>query len=160
MEHCARELAKDCDSVLHEKPTTEAKALACLDRLRGLLQHLYSVEVKPQFLGIANRPCRSLSLRFLEARLPTSAHFPTIARVLLLRICAADALPGKRSVYIPAGITVVPGDLVMCEDGSGNLNCFNTVDPTTGLPKPGTLDLHGLATAQKAVFGKRTAQPF
>lgn len=47
MEQCARELAKDCDSVLHEKPATDAKALACLDRLRGLLQHLYSVEVKP-----------------------------------------------------------------------------------------------------------------
>lgn len=47
MEQCARELAKDCDCVLHEKPANDAKALACLDRLRGLLQHLYSVEVNP-----------------------------------------------------------------------------------------------------------------
>lgn len=35
----------------------------------------------------------------------------------------------------PAGVTVVPGDVVMCEDGSGNLACFNAVDPNTGLPR-------------------------
>src|SRR5262252_7937168 len=33
---------------------------------------------------------------------------------------------------LPAGVTVVPGDVVMCEDGSRNLACFNTFDPTTG----------------------------
>ena len=47
MELCARDLAKDADDVLHEKPASDAKALEALDRLRGLLQHLYSVDVKP-----------------------------------------------------------------------------------------------------------------
>jgi hypothetical protein len=43
MELCAREVAKAGDGVLHEKPTTDSKALEVLDKLRGLLQHIYSV---------------------------------------------------------------------------------------------------------------------
>lgn len=43
MELCARDVAKAGDGVLHEKPTTDSKALEVLDKLRGLLQHIYSV---------------------------------------------------------------------------------------------------------------------
>ena len=43
MELCARDVAKAGDGVLHEKPTTDPKALEVLDKLRGLLQHIYSV---------------------------------------------------------------------------------------------------------------------
>lgn len=44
MELCARDVANAGDNVLHEKPTTLPKALGVLDKLRGLLQHLYSTE--------------------------------------------------------------------------------------------------------------------
>ena len=43
MELCARDVANAGDGVLHEKPTTDSKALEVLDKLRGLLQHIYSV---------------------------------------------------------------------------------------------------------------------
>ena len=46
MELCARDVAKAGDGVLHEKPTTDSKALEVLDKLRGLLQHIYSVTVR------------------------------------------------------------------------------------------------------------------
>lgn len=45
MELCAREVANAGDEVMHEKPTTLPAALAVLDKLRGLLQHIYSAEV-------------------------------------------------------------------------------------------------------------------
>jgi len=38
----ARELADDADDVLHEKPTTLAKAYEVLVKLRGVLQHVYA----------------------------------------------------------------------------------------------------------------------
>lgn len=44
MEMCARDVANAGDEVMHEKPTTLPRALEVLDQLRGLLQHVYSVE--------------------------------------------------------------------------------------------------------------------
>jgi hypothetical protein len=44
MELCARDIAKAGDEVLHEKLTSLPHALEVLDKLRGLLQHIYSVE--------------------------------------------------------------------------------------------------------------------
>jgi hypothetical protein len=38
----ARELADDADDVLHEKPTTLAKAYEVLVKLRGVFQHVYA----------------------------------------------------------------------------------------------------------------------
>lgn len=44
MELCAREVANAGDEVMHERPTTLPAALEVLDKLRGLLQHIYSTE--------------------------------------------------------------------------------------------------------------------
>jgi hypothetical protein len=44
MELCARDVANAGDEVMHEKPSTLSKALEILDKLRGILQHVYSVE--------------------------------------------------------------------------------------------------------------------
>jgi hypothetical protein len=44
MELCAREVANAGDVVMHEKPATLPEAYEVLCKLRGLLEHIYSVE--------------------------------------------------------------------------------------------------------------------
>ena len=44
MESTAREVANTADDVLHEKPVDISKAREILDKLRGVLQHVYSTE--------------------------------------------------------------------------------------------------------------------
>ncbi|MFZ3264884.1 MAG: DUF4145 domain-containing protein [Terriglobales bacterium] len=44
MELCAREVANAGDLVMHEKPATLSEALDVLIKLRGLLEHIYSVD--------------------------------------------------------------------------------------------------------------------
>jgi hypothetical protein len=44
MEKCARSVANAGDDVMHDRPTDLPKALEVLDKLRGVLRHVYSVE--------------------------------------------------------------------------------------------------------------------
>jgi hypothetical protein len=44
MEKCARDVANAGDDVMHDRPTDLPKALEVLDKLRGVLRHVYSVE--------------------------------------------------------------------------------------------------------------------
>jgi hypothetical protein len=44
MVRCARDVSKEGDHVMHEEPTTLENALDVLCKLRGLLNHIYSVE--------------------------------------------------------------------------------------------------------------------
>lgn len=44
IERIARDIANDADDVLHERPTDILKARDVLDKLRGVLQHIYSTE--------------------------------------------------------------------------------------------------------------------
>jgi hypothetical protein len=44
MERCARDVANAGDDVLHDRPTDLPKALEVFNKLRGILQHIYSVE--------------------------------------------------------------------------------------------------------------------